>query len=424
LTAGAVIDGGDGTDTISASLLGSSVAGLIKNFETVDAKGVSGTYDMSMYTASSFNGVALSGALGGATSVTNLAGTALNVNVTVGSASTSLGALTAKLASSTGTADTANISFAPTRLTANTGSTFSDVITTGIETVNVSSSATQATATGAFTAKGVITKLTDQSNTTSSIVVTGANDFTLGAYTNAGTSTSGFAQNTVTTTAVANSVGALTMIDASASTGVQVIVAGSDDALNGGSTYYNKYTGLTIKGGSKGDTLVNKAISGDVDGGAGDDTIVISGKSASAIGGAGADTVYASGSTQSVDVGVDTKVDSVVIGTDAEFTSTFVSGTSSVTTISNLAKADTLNLAAYLSAGATADIEKWTASASSLDGAVAAAWADTTDAIDWFNWGTDTYIVVDGASNDAVIKLVGTYTLSTATAASGVVTLG
>ena len=201
-----VIDGGAGTDTIVATLMQVGNQANIKNFEVLDVVGENRTIDASLFTASNFSSIAVSGALGGATAVQKLSGTTLNVDVT--GATITGAALTATLKDATGTADVANINFAGTgnKVVTSFGSS-------GIETYNIVSGGTLATQTNA------VTTLTDTLNTTAKVVITGANALTVGAITT----------NTAATTATAHVASALKEIDASAATGN--VTLGSGTAL-------------------------------------------------------------------------------------------------------------------------------------------------------------------------------------------------
>ena len=252
----AVLDGGDGTDTIVASLLQVGNQANIKNWEVLDLVGETRTIDASLFTASNFQSVALSGNLTGNTVVQKLSGAALNATITAGSGAFDL---TAQLASgATSTADAANITFG-----ASANATLQSFKSTGIETYNiVSGGATAAVA-------NAITTLSDSLNTTSKVVITGANALTIG----------GITTNTAATTATADVASALTTIDGSAATGNLTITAGASAVITG--AFNTTYTGLTITTGSGNDVIVSAAKNAVISTGAGDDTITITGSGAS-----------------------------------------------------------------------------------------------------------------------------------------------
>jgi hypothetical protein len=422
IAAGAGVDGGAGNDTISYNFLNAGISGLVKNFEVIDIAGSgAASYDMSLYSASAFSGVAVSGAATSDVTVSKLAGTNVGVDVTSSAATTAIATVTATLATSTGTADTATINFAPTLLAANATATMAGFKSTGIETINVSSTQTQSTASGTNVGKGVIELVTDTSNTTASIVVTGEGSFTLGKYNTASTTysagstgfLSGVAQYTTAPTTVitdATTAAALKTIDASAATGVQVIVAGSAQAdVHGASTTDLVYTGLTIKGGSAADTLVNAADSGVVNGGAGADTIIVTGKASVVDGGSGADTIYVFG-------GVAATLTGGTGNNTYQLTGASVGSLTSVkmVTITDYKTSDTLVIG-DADPFAIANISSATGFQNMLE--LAAASGDAGNA-SYFVYAGDTYIVRDVNADDAldtgdlIVKLVGVTSLT------------
>jgi S-layer protein len=418
---GTVIDGGTGTDTVAATLANAGNGGLFKNFEIIDVVGAtaSGSLDASLLTTSTITGVAVSGniASAGAFSVTNIAGTNLTVSVT--DTGTTAGSLTATLATSTGAADTATVSFGATS-SATTTSILSLFKTTGIESVSVVSGGTLAAA--ADTIANTLTSFEDVSNKTATITITGDKAFTLGAYTDSATFTTGVTQSaTVTVTPTADQVGALKTIDGSAATGALTIVAGTSTTMNSGS-YKNVYDGLVITGGAGADTLVNDAKAGVVNGGAGTDTIVVTGAGAVVDGGSGADTIVV-GAAVSTTLTGDAGNDNFVL------TSATVGNLSSIklTTISDLAVGDKLTFTigtTNVFNSTKADVSAATSLTNAYDVAVTAA-GNTNNQISWFQYAGNTYVVnhtgstSDLATTDVVVKITGLIDLSTATFAEG-----
>lgn len=408
----AVLDGGDGTDTIVASLLQVGNQANIKNWEVLDLVGETRTIDASLFAASNFQSVALSGALTGNTVVQKLSGAALNATITAGSGAFDL---TAQLANgATSTADTATITF-----DAAANATLQSFKSTGIETYNiVSGGATAVIA-------NQITTLSDSLNTTSKVVITGANALTIG----------GITTNTAATTATADVASALTTIDGSAATGNLTITAGAS-AVIGATVFNTTYTGLTITTGSGNDVIVSAAKNAVISTGAGDDTITITGSGASVNTGAAktatGDVVNFGGTNQSATFGTD--LQKAVIQAGAAAGATF----DKLTTITGAAKGDIIDFTAILGAtdtnvdtitNVTATIGGAASLAAALDLAAAAGGTQADGSIVYFNWvDGNTYLVgevvgaADGlAAGDAVVKLVGNYTSFTAT--DGVVTL-
>lgn len=374
----AVLNGGNGVDTIASLLMEVGNRDNIKNFEVMDLAGDNRIIDASLFTSSSFQSLAVSAALAGPVTVTKLAGTALNVDVSANAGAN----LTASLAGgATGTTDKLNVNFdakgaGSASLTA--------MITTGTDTATIKSGGDKGDTNG-------IGSVTDTLNTMSSITITGANDFALYDVTT----------NAAATTASADVASSLTMIDGSAATGNLVIVAGYADAI-AATGFFTTYNALTIKTGT------------------GDDVVSIGGRGTVSTG-TGSDTVYVQRLGVSVDVGVDSVVDTVLLANTADFTGAF-GPTTRVTTISNMAQNDVINLNAITGAATINDFTTTAGTFGSLETAVNAAIADATSDLDFINWvDGNTYIVVNG-TDDTVVKLVGTY--DNFTVAAGVITIG
>lgn len=406
------IDGGAGVDTISATLLQVGNQANIKNWEVLDLVGESRTIDASLFTASTFESVALSGALVGNTVVQKLAGSELNATVTAGSGAFNL---TAQLANgATGTTDSANIKFG-----ASANATLQSFNSSGIETYNIVSGG------AATTVVNAITTLSDSLNTTSTVVITGANALTIG----------NIATNTAATTATAHVASALTTIDGSAATGALTITAGADAAI-GATAFNTTYTGLKITTGSGDDNITSAAKNAVINAGAGDDIITITGSGASVNTGAAktatGDVVNFGGANQSATFGAD--VQKAVIGTGAAVSATL----DKLTTITDAAKGDIIDFNAILTTPASVDaitnvttvVGGAASLTAALDLAAAAGGVEAAGSIVFFNWvDGNTYVLgeavgaADGlAAADAVVKLVGSYT--SFTALDGVVTLG
>jgi len=408
------IDGGDGTDTISVSLVNSGNATAVKNFETLDLKGAaaSGSFDASLLTNSTITGVAISGDIGsaGAYTVSGISGTALAASVS--DTGTTAGSVTATLATSTGTADTATITYAATSSSATT-SILTLFKTTGIESVSIASGGTLTLV--ADTITNTLATFQDTSNKTASITITGSNAFVLGAYTSATSYTDGVEQyTTAPTTAIAdaNTAAGLTKIDASAATGAVTIVAGEtqSDVHAGDGTTNLIFTGLTITGGSGADKLVNLAAAGIVNGGDGADAITVIGAAAVVDGGAGADTI-------TVNAAVSTTLTGGSGANTFNLTAATAASTTSpkLTTITDYKTTDTLVLG-DATPFAKADIS----AATTLLGAYTAALLNIggTYGGAWFVYGGNTYVCVDAddggsfSTSDIIVKLTGVFDLS------------
>jgi len=467
VTAGASINGGDGVDTVDASLITIGNQAIFTNFERLDLRGAtdSGSFDASVMTASTIDGIKLNGSLATAFAVTNLAGTTITADI----AATTAAAVTATLATSTGTADVMNINFASSNTLTSSSTTpaitekvtvsaSGGLKTTGIETVNISSGGTYTNTVNFANQNQILNELkmyTDNSNATSSIVITGAKEFTLGelaitrnttttVITAAPTQTAdGITQNATlsassTAPALADQTAGLKSIDASATTGGVNIWAGVSDQL-GSTSFYQKYTGLTITGGSGSDFIRNSATSGVISGGAGDDWLVVSGTSGSADGGAGNDTLiagYGTNATLTGGAGKDTFDVTAAVQNSANDSAVVITDTLKTITITDFAAGDTLkvgetSLTSAVMVNGTAAVTASNAQSlfAAIDAALKATTSTTgitanvgTDVSVWFSYGGNTYIAVekgstDGYSNgDVVVKLTGIHTLTAAAA--------
>jgi len=466
---GAAIDAGAGTDTVEATLVTIGNSAIFKNFERVSLKGATdaGTFDATVLANSSIDGVTLGGDLtatgaSAAYSVTNLVGTTATVTASANFDATA----TATLATATGTADVMNINFARSltltssdtpSATAVTAVTVRGIKTSSIETVNVSSAGT-ITNTKNFVdqnlIKNTLTLFTDTTNKTTSIVVTGNKEFVLGgmAVTRDGTSqnvtaadfttnspSDGIYQNSTldaADTATADVQAALTLIDASGSTGGVGIWAGTKDALT--ASWNQIYDGLTIKGGSGSDMIRNDAKAGVTTGGDGADWLVVNGSLGTADGGAGNDTLVAMfGSRATLTGGTGANTFDVSAAKQGLTTTTrdadanvLSTDTIRATVITDFKAGDTLKVNADTASSGVMVAGNATVTASgaqSVWAAIDAALEGSTvgtNVSTWFNFGGNTYIVTETGSadgftdGDIVVLLTGLHTLTAAAAAA------
>ncbi len=419
VSTGAVLDGGDGTDTVSVSLINSGNAAQFTNFETLDLKGsvnnasanATGSFDASLLTGSTITGIAVSGNLGntaGGTTytagytVSKISGT--NITLTTTDTGTTAGSVTATLATSTGTADTASVVFNATSTTTDATSILTLFKTSGIETVSVSSGGALGTATAKVA--NTLTTFEDSSNTTASITITGTQAFTLGGV---------LQNNAAPSTTASNVAAALKTIDGSAATGVLTITAGSDDELANNTAVSTVFDGLTITGGSGADVLRNDAKGGVVNGGAGNDSITLTaaataaGVKSTANGGDGDDTITVNGQVSTTLTGG--------AGKDT-FDLTAAYGSGVVTTITDyVLGTDTVKVTGSNS------LAKATTTSGTYDALLTAASTQTSDSAVWFQFDGNTFIVADTSSDaaDVVVKLVGLFNLTSATAVTGLI---
>ncbi|QJY31500.1 hypothetical protein HND92_03225 [Diaphorobacter sp. JS3050] len=397
-----VADGGDGIDTIAATLINVASATNVKNFEVLDLAGYNSSLDAALLTASTITKAALTGATGvtGATLINLPSTTALDVTGFADQAAyntATLGIVNLKQKdAATGTADALTVTFNAnaTADQANGGnfSTVNQLNVSGTETVNIAS-------TGSAKVDGnAIIALSDTLNQLKTVVITGDKAFRV----------DDVSTNTAATAATADVASSLTLIDGSAATGKLTITAGAPDAI--GVTGFNTtYTGLTIKGGSAADTITIGAKNGVVDAGAGNDKITVNdlaatkGNVTSVTGGAGVDTLESNLTYQAVATATSSATDgNYVLFADA--------ASKDVISFATLTFAN-----ASGAFGAKANI----GAAATFDQAVLAAEGTfAANTVSWFQYGGDTYVANSGAAagtaDNVVIKLTGLVDLSAA----------
>lgn len=378
--AGGAVKGGEGTDTLVANTNGSAFAGLpaFTGFETLR---IAGTAAEGAHNAVGFTALELGTTKGAVSSFTNVAaGVGLTVLAAPG------GAHTVTLADATGKADSFNLTFK----SANALDLSTNGITlAGVETINITNTDTNTTA--------HTNKLNLTADSVTSIVVTG----------NAGLDLAG------------STYAKVTSFDASGITGA------SKDAAALAVTYVSGNTtvaeAVTIKGGAGNDSLTGSATANDtIFGGDGVDTIVYTGGTDVFTGGAGKD-IFTVGATG-------TKTSYLTI---ADATAGDTIDLSAVTTVAVGALTAAAVKGAQVKLGAAATFDQYLdAAANNGAGAVGVGAGNTKMA--WFQFGTDTYVVVDDtvgtntfvSGTDSVVKLTGLVDLTTATnSAADVLTL-
>lgn len=391
-----VIDGGAGTDTISASLINAANAAAVKNFETLDisAATVVTGLDVELVTGSTITGLTLTGDAGGAAIVSNVAA---GVGLTIDGANT--GAKTINLkGASTGAADSFAISFdgakvagaaaAAPNVTAVTGGITLD----NVETVSIASGGADNTWNGVLLNGSA-------SNTLQTLTITGAKNLNVDfSAANVGKALTGATDTT----------NGLKLIDGSAATGKL------DIDLTAATTLNTSSSGLTVKGGSANDTITLKAgvVVGStnsgkvtVDAGAGNDTIITSALGGTLTGGAGNDTF---------------DVTLAVATAATEAGSVF-------TTITDLAAGDKIDFAATSTGAFNATKITLGAGVTNLDLALTAA-VGGVNTTQWFQYGGNTYVISNDAdaafdAGDTVVKITGLVDLSASTMAATVLTI-
>jgi len=379
-----------------------------------------------------------------------------------------------------GSADVANVFLT----TADNASALALLNLTGFETINIASADTDTDNTAASNA---LTALTAAAAT--SIVVTGnagfalANGFAGTALTTldaSGITAGGFTYDSAALAAAATIKGsaagtntvdvsdALGIVTYTGGTGADVIASTNNlnnvftlgngaNSINAGGAIGNGNN--TVTAGTGGDTIKLGNGNNIIDVGAGTNTVEVGNGNNTITGGTGADTITVGTGSNTIVVGGGTSANSVTVGAAA--------GLNTITTTST--GVDTLVLGApqtaagfYISltgwaAGDRIDFHANTVTVGSLiDGALGAkitlgsvstfanyldvATASTQGGaanlppavgpeVNWFTFGSNTYIVVDNSNSpvfdngvDTVLELVGTYALSTATLVNEVLT--
>ena len=383
---GVTFNGGDGVDTVSASLLNAGNAAQFVGFEQLGLDVQSGTFDVSL----------LAGATGlymtnnpANTDTVTYSGLTTAQGLTIGESQTTGASVVLDFGTAvktTSVTDSYTVTFAGVQSVADiNGQTAGAISATtihsgildvsGIETVNVVSGGT-----GLVANTVVLKDVVSTTGGARALVMTGDKALTVSFNT-------AFGVAGISTTA--NGVAS---IDASAMTGALTI-----DTAN----VATAYAGLSIKGGSGADSITMSAQSSGngrvtVDAGAGDDTIITSTASSTLIGGAGKDNF------------------NVALAVVAS------TGTNVITTINDLSAGDKITLASATNNFTTTKVDVSTAT--SLTAALNAAAADTGgNLVTWFQYAGNTYLVEDLsagttlAATDLVVKIVGLVDLSTAT---------
>ena len=385
IAAGSTVAGGEGTDTIAATLLTVGNSAQITGFEVLGLDVASNSsFDTDLLVGAT--GLSLISAGGTYTNVETSQALTIGVDVTAGTNTITFGT-----AVTTGTADSYSVTmnYADTSTAATDSANEVDggvLVIENIETVNLSS-------TGSGNIKNAL-NLTDASARV--LNITGDKNLNLdfGALdtddTNSTTHFFGTSGSSTTSDGVS-------LIDASAFTG-KLDIDTTDVAI--------AYAGLTVKGGSNKDTITLAQVA-TVDGGANDDTIKFNaGASGSvATGGAGNDTF------------------DVSLATVADVTS---DSTLKYVTINDFATGDILMMSATTAASnAYVNANSVVATAGTLKAALTAALTASTlstavaDANVWFTYGGNTFVAHQDANDgfgtgDVVVKLIGAHTLSAA----------
>ena len=356
VAASAVIDGGDGFDTVSAALINAGNAAQFHNFEALNLSSSSSpvTLDVDLLTHSTIEALTLSGGNQAAT-VSNVAA---GVNLLVSGQNSVATTINVKDAA-IGTADAFSVAF---NGTGDSSAHSANVVVNGIENLSVES---------AGMGSSIVNALTVTDDALQNLTITGDKALTLDFKSGTGAAEHGMT------------------IDGSAATGALTI-----DTTN--LITITDPAGLTVKTGSADDTItLNQKAT--VDAGAGNDTITVKADAGNSIitTGAGDDTVNVSAITFGAKH-VMTTITDFTVGSDSL---TFADHGSEViaTEMTDVSSAHTLDEALNLAARG--------------DGSSNAQ-------VTWFQYGGHTYIVEDMSSEgtlnaaDNVVKLSGLHDLS------------
>lgn len=367
-----VINAGDGIDSVAASLVNAANATQFLNFEQIDlsAQGTAPTnLDIALMTGSTITGLTLNG---DATGTTNTGNTVQNLaagaGLTVAGANTKATTIGVKDAA-TGTADAFTVTFAGADVAGATATaanvTAGTIGLSGIEALTIASNG------GSNTWNSIELGLNKSLKT---ITITGDKNLNL---------TFGAQNGADTPSATAG----VSSIDGSAATGKLDITVGTNvKAVTGG---------LVVKGGSAADTITT---------------------------GAASTSLTGNGGTDAFDVKA-----ALAGGTVGTSTSAAVLEANAVkTTITDFVKGETIKLAAVTAAQATATKITLDSTVQNLDQALDKVVA--TVGTFWFNYGADTYVVYNAATDagldqgDVLVKLTGTLDLSNSTTTDGLFT--
>ncbi|MCD6008527.1 DUF4214 domain-containing protein [Halomonas sp. IOP_31] len=373
------IDAGAGTDTLRATSTQMNTIGAdadqvatLSNFEQMAIS--DGLADDQDLTAFGFDRITLESTVAGAATVTMASGNTIEFGSLGDNAAGGVVTAAVDGASDAGSFDDqvnieANVDFAgATAFTARVDTAF-------VETVDVSVTDTDTDTAGT----GAATVTLDSANRVDTINV---------AADQATTVAEGSANFTALNTfdASASSAG-VTFSGANASQGV-VFTGGTGADVLTGSGYADQMSGGdgkdTLSGGAGNDTIDGGAGADTIDGGAGNDTIDA---------GAGDDTVKSSAGADSITLGAGS--DTVVYGAKADSSS---ANTDTVTDFT--AGSDTLNFKAIVNGAASfnstaVDVSGAADLSAALDLAVDAQDATTNSAVRFFEWDSNTYVVVD-----------------------------
>jgi hypothetical protein len=325
------------------------------------------------------------------------------------------------------------------------GNTLAFLVLSGTTPVSIASN-------GAMFGENALPQLLETNNNPTTVTIKGSEFFILGSFTGQSNSGDGVVTDIAATPASPKTIhSSLTLIDASATTGGVVILAGATNTSgagnfqNGSTLSANvtiKYTGLTIKGGSGLDTIENDAKNGIVtDGNADFDHVLLGGSGAKVTLGHGAGDQVLVGFSELVSetpgsaVGDAVKFGSastalLVMDTGAETGSTVFTTNIGLTKVLKAADGMRIDFSTITPSSTIADETTAVKSSTNLTAAEnAAVNAMGSASVAYFSFQGNEYFVATHhtettvSSDDVIVKLVGITDIHHATNLLGLVTL-
>lgn len=365
LGAGGSLNGGEGVDTLVANTDGSAFV-ADPAFGGFEVLRVAGAAAKGSHNASGFTALEIGATAAVVGATTTFTGVAAGTGLTV--LGNPAGDTTVTLANATGTNDSFGLT-----LKSDGALTAGSVTLAGVETVNITNTDTDTTA--------HTNTLTLAATSAKDVVVTGNAGLNL---TNANAAITNFDASGVTGAATDAAALAVTFISANTTVGENV----------------------TIKGGSGNDSLTGSATANDtIYGNDGADTLVYTGRADVFHGGAGADIFEVN-----------------ALGTKTAFLTIADADSTDTIDFADILKGNDVFVGAKVTLGGAATLDEYL-------NVAATGGNGTNTLVKWFQFESNTYIVVDNTATDAftatdaVVQLTGAIDLSTASLDLGVLSM-
>ncbi len=414
LGAGGTVTGGDGTDTVVFNGAAFSLTG-VTGFETLGL----GALATGAYVASGFTGLTLGGVTGPVAFNSVAAGSRLTITAVPGQT------VAYNLADASGASDSLPLTISG-KVAIDTSA--NAITAAGVETIAITSDDSNTTL----------------ANITHTVLIAGNDVKTITVGGDAGLEL--IADSTALTSFDASTLTNTTKVGVFFETGALVAVAtltgsaGADELVAVDAT-----KAVTLNGGAGDDYLEVDANNNTINGGDGNDEIYVGDGDNTISGGAGDDEIYvgtganvitAGDGDDYIEIGASAGLNLINVGggTDTIYLDAAPSAAGFYSSVTGLGAGDSIDFSGVGSAsnenplGAKITLGGAASFANYLDAAAAGGGAGD---INWFQFGSNTYIVVDDDVTatfadgiDTVIELVGLVDLSTSAAAGGVVTFG